>query len=85
MYTGTHVAGGGKLPSNLNSNLAACGGVDTVFSNSYAFVAKCKDGNTLYAWGHSKCTFPVLAPNLLQGTEAYTHALPHEHGACTQA
>ena len=61
------------LPENLNSNLAACGGTDTVFSNNGAFVAKCKDGNTLYAWGWTRSALPGPAPSPLERIRACIH------------
>ena len=45
---------GGSVPAAVEQTLAACGGAETVFSNTRAFVAKCKNG-TLAVWGNINC------------------------------
>ena len=49
------LAGGGSMPADAEQKLAACGGVETVFSTSYAFAAKCKNG-MIVPWGSSSST-----------------------------
>ena len=48
------VADGGRMPADAEQKLAACG-VETVFSTSFAFAAKCKNG-TIVPWGDSRST-----------------------------